>query len=1007
MAQATQAPPRKSKKAAVPSVVTLAFWRLRQSWRLLLVTGSGFIAAVVLLCSVPLLSQVALTAGLRNLLNASADDSQIALTTRPALISMQDVATDKQQIDAYLRARLGMYLAQPTFFHLHTTGGIIDPPIGAGSTLGLTGADFPQAAPHVHLLQGRLPASSSDQLEVLITDTTAFTLGLHVGSTMHAIWNSLIAFNGMPATGDETSFTATLPLQVVGIMAPTGDDDFWHGQTFQPDRSGYYAIMSNTTFLKALTAVAAQHGGTAIASRNRFSSPVSIVWYFPLHTPVITIASLDDLITRLGTTQTAIARPSALRLPLLNTQIGGPMFAANGVPSSLQRLQSRGAVMRIPVFILAAQVLALILFFVSIMANLLIERHAPVIALLRSRGASRRQVFGSFVVQGLGLGLAALVVGPLLALLVVWLIGRFTLAAADQNALNVITSAPLQAVLSVLWVALVVVSVVVLALLVSLWGASRRDILALRREAARAAGRPFWQRLHLDLAASVIALAAYSASVYIAQTGALDANSNQNIGLPLSLVGPMFLLIAGVLLFLRLFQQALRLLARQAAQRASAPPMLALAQMARAPQASLRVMLLLALAAAFAVFSLVFDASEQQQIVNVAAQQVGADFSGELPTYPTKTPTAAEWEASYGQISGVIAACAGYETPTAPVGTTNAIPLLLEAVDSRDFAQVSVWSQQDSSQPLSALLAQIERSRAAESAQPAVPAIVDAVAWNALQLSPGARFHIALQGLPGGVPIVAVAEVQHIPTINDSLETSGTSSYVTPGGLIVDYDAFAGVTRQLLDDPSAAAANYLWLRTSDDPAALKRVRLALTGGALKLVTFNDRRALIDQMQHDPLYVVINGILLLGTVTALALALVGALVASWLNARSRLTNFALLRALGSAPRQIAGVFVWEQGIIYAVAGALGLLFGALLVLSGVPGLVFTNPIAPGNTISDAEFYVIQHVLPVEIVWPAALGIAVVAFCAICALALALMMRVVSRPSISQTLRLNED
>jgi ABC-type lipoprotein release transport system permease subunit len=143
------------------------------------------------------------------------------------------------------------------------------------------------------------------------------------------------------------------------------------------------------------------------------------------------------------------------------------------------------------------------------------------------------------------------------------------------------------------------------------------------------------------------------------------------------------------------------------------------------------------------------------------------------------------------------------------------------------------------------------------------------------------------------------------------------------------------------------------------------------------------------------------------VTALLLALNGALITSWLQARSRLTNFALLRALGSAPRQIASVFTWEQGIVYAVAGVLGLLFGVLLALTGVPGLVFTNPIAPGNTMSDAEFYVIQHVLPVQMVWPAILGIAVAAFCTIGALALLLITRVVSKPSISQMLRLNED
>jgi hypothetical protein len=435
--------------------------------------------------------------------------------------------------------------------------------------------------------------------------------------------------------------------------------------------------------------------------------------------------------------------------------------------------------------------------------------------------------------------------------------------------------------------------------------------------------------------------------------------------------------------------------------------MLALAQMARAPQPALRVILLFALAAAFAIFTLTFAASEQQQIVNVAVQQTGADFSGELSTYPNITLTVAQWEQSYQQISGVLDASVGYETETVTAGSQTAIPLDLEAVDLRTFAQTAAWSDQDSSQPLATLLAQIEHTQATRGANPAIPAIVDAVAWNALDLSPGKRFNLAIQGLSAGLPILAVAEAQHIPTVNDSLETSGTTNYTTPGGIIVDYNAFASLTRSLLHDPRAVPGNYLWLRTSDDPAALAHVRQALTGGALQLLTLNDRRALIALMQRDPFYVVIRGILLLGVVITLLLALVAALVASWLNARSRLTNIVVLRALGGAPRQIASVFAWEQAIVLGVSAVLGAVFGALLAWTGTPALVFTNPIAPGSQISGAEFYVIQHVVPVQIVVPGTLGMAGGVFFAISTLALALMTRLVAGPSIGQILRLNGD
>ena len=142
------------------------------------------------------------------------------------------------------------------------------------------------------------------------------------------------------------------------------------------------------------------------------------------------------------------------------------------------------------------------------------------------------------------------------------------------------------------------------------------------------------------------------------------------------------------------------------------------------------------------------------------------------------------------------------------------------------------------------------------------------------------------------------------------------------------------------------------------------------------------------------------------VTAL-LALLGNLIASWLNARRRLTSFAVLRALGSTPRQIASMLAWEQGLIYAVALALGVILGALLIITAVPALVSTNATTPATSISSTEFFVIQHVLPVQIALPPSLGIALGALALICVGAIALMAHIVSAPAISQTLRLSDD
>jgi hypothetical protein len=360
--------------------------------------------------------------------------------------------------------------------------------------------------------------------------------------------------------------------------------------------------------------------------------------------------------------------------------------------------------------------------------------------------------------------------------------------------------------------------------------------------------------------------------------------------------------------------------------------------------------------------------------------------------------TLAQRTAAYRQIPGVLSATLGYAGSAVPAGGAAPTPIEVRAVDTQNFAQTAIWTDQDSSQSLPSLMGQLSHAPAS-----GIPAIVDALAWQELHLSVGSPFTLNVQD--SSLIFVAVAEVQHIPTVNDSLDTPGTSDYATPGGILVDFPLLAeGYTAF---SQETLALNYVWLRTSDNPALLAKIRAALTGGPLQLGSLNDRRAMIADLQHDPLYLDLIAALQLGAAVTVLLALVGNLIASWLGARSRLLNFVVLRALGSAPRQIASVLIWEQGMIYTAALALGALFSALLIWTIVPALVFVAAPNNGASFNSGEFYVIQHVLPVQIILPPTLGLVLAGIVAVCVVALWMMARVVSRPSIGQTLRLSED
>ena len=248
---------------------------------------------------------------------------------------------------------------------------------------------------------------------------------------------------------------------------------------------------------------------------------------------------------------------------------------------------------------------------------------------------------------------------------------------------------------------------------------------------------------------------------------------------------------------------------------------------------------------------------------------------------------------------------------------------------------------------------------------------------------------------------MVIAQVQHIPTPGDS----------SVAGVLVDYSSFEMVytgnfTRA---DILAMPLNYVWLRTRDDAASLASVRQTLNQGDLRLDPLYDRRAMISILSHEPLYLTLIGVLALGAVTALLLALLGSLITSWLSAYRRLRSFATLHALGATLRQVSGVLTCEQGIIYTLAVLLSIACGALFSMLVLPSLVFTSVVSDKITgdIPSSTFYAAQSVPPLHLVIPTSLGIALGVLVVTCIVGLGVMIRVVMASSISQVLRLSED
>ncbi|MDQ2715645.1 MAG: FtsX-like permease family protein, partial [Chloroflexota bacterium] len=565
------------------------------------------------------------------------------------------------------------------------------------------------------------------------------------------------------------------------------------------------------------------------------------------------------------------------------------------------------------------------------------------------------------------------------------------------GALNVLDTQVLTQVGSVLGIAVLMGLVAVASMLLAYSTSATSNLLSLRRESARAQTSPLWVRLGLDGIVACMGLVCYGCFLYVLNSSALTQETRALLLAPLLLLSTFLLLLAGCLGAVRLFPRLLAWAAHLATHSRSAGAMLAFAQMARAPRQSQRQVLLLALAIAFTLFTQVFLASQWQRLPAVAAYQAGADFSGERVMLPADlTPSLQSQTLPYRHLPGVLSATLGYNDLEVGAGSTA---VEVQAVDTQSYTASVVWTPQDVEANLTTLTQQLIADRTQARTQHVLPAIVDAATWQALHLSLRTPFTLSL---PDGTSLtyVPIAQVQYSPTLTPG---QGASN-----GMLVDYQSYVSVYSTVTHNPPPLPS-WVWLRTTNDPVSLSAIRAALNSGPLHLSPLYERRQLLVQLQQDPLLLALVGILVLGATVPLIFALGGSIVAFWLSARARLTNVAVLRALGSTPRQVARMLLWEQGLIYAAALLLGLLFGGLLTFFTLPTLIFSSlpPAGISSTGSTSLLYALQNAPPVRISIPSSLYFSTLGLLALVVVTFALMTSVVLRPALAQRLRLNED
>ena len=986
-----------------------AFQQIRQIWRLFVLLTMGLVAAVVLVCALPLFTLVSTTSGVRNTFNNTLYDPTSSVQMHDTLASSTDILQATNALKQTYRQTNSTFFPSTPILSLH----VPDSPIWQNNQLILSnrmelhGYDMAHIASHISLLQGHLPQTNSDTLEVALSTSNVQSLQAHLGSTYTITIQPPNSQQPVPL-----SFTVVGIFQEVSMFDP-----FWHGDSFL----SYYDLQDTTTYENAIISNDAllhlydhwkqTNGGLAIAF------PTEIHAFFPLDISAVNSTNLDNLHQHLQT------------LPLSLLTAVKPYhiydFQANNADIStlISSAKDQTSIVQVPVLLLLALMLGLILFFAHSMTELLVTRQAAAIALFYTRGAMLPQIFLTFVTQSLFLGLLTLLLSPLVLMLVIRFPVQLILLPTDQQALNVLPTTPwgIESLLG--WYPFTIVLVVVGAMCVAIWRALVSNTLG---RSATLATRPFWQRAYLDCLLLLLGGLFYGGYTYLASTNLINAQLQILLSGPCSLVATALLCLGGVLLCLRGFPWLIQWGAKLAAKRRGILPMLPLVSLARVPRQGIRSALLLAVTIAFAFFALVFTATQAQRVSDVANYRVGADFSGIVNQAPIPstllstngyvqtfvdtrkiTLQQAQSQSAYQHLAGVLSASTGYTGPHYFLHMNGS--LTVAAIDPTNFPASVIWSQMSTRQSTMQQIAGLASARtlfssnAPNASMPALPTLVDAQTAQTLHLLPGQRFTLADFG--GQMQLVMIGEVAHIPSLNDDLAPANGGE----AGILVDYASFVYDYQRFFPGTSQNLnPNMLWLHTRQDTASLSTVRRALTNGPLALATLNDRPGLVQTLQHDPLALDIQLALALGVGISLLLALMGYITSLWLAVKTRLQSLAVLRVLGTSPTQLLWLLGWEQGLIAAFAVVVGVGCGIIFTALALPSLVFSG-VAQTGTISNAYtsgIYLLQFAPPLQIVIPGSLVLGLAVVIGLCLAALSIATYTAAHPSLAQTLRVEE-
>ncbi len=735
---------------------------------------------------------------------------------------------------------------------------------------------------HIQIIEGRFPTISDTTkgapLGVMMSKSLADETGFQLGETY-----LLFVTEGWYYDSDPQG---QFPIQIVGTWEPTDPgEEYW---------------ISNPSFYHNVLFVPQESFANSV---DQFipEAVFSAYWYFLMDGTEVFSGDVNPLLRRIH----SLERNADLQLENLE-------LVVSPIESLTSYMQSAD-LLTILLYAFSVPIIGLILAFIGLVSRLSVERQRNEIAVMRSRGASPILVLGFTILEGVLLGIIALLISlPVATRLTGW-IGqtRSFLDFSSTNNLRVGISG------EVLQIGIFAVILVLIAMLIPAIGAAQHTIVSYKRTVGRTVEKPWWQRIWLDV---LIMIPAAYGTYLLQQQGHIvlmgDQGGADPFQNPLLFLVPALGIFAMTLFSLRFIQPIMAGVAKIAALTKNASLTLASRQLSRSPGNYYTPLIILILTVSLSSYTGSLAFTFDRHLYDQTYYEIGGDMrfldvrdSSQLNAMTGNEEGSERWMFipvhEYLKIEGVDAVTRlGRYVASADIGTGSSEGFFF-GVDRIDFPKVAFWRDDFAAESLGALMNRL----ALDPSGVLVPD--EYLNANSLKIGDPINLRVQTYGQVNQLTATIVGSFEYFPMW-----------YPQQGPL------FVGNLEYLYQQAGGEFPYRVLLRTSEgvDPAVLWADGLPGMDLNVQFMSWDTPVLEIAATQAQPERQGLFGFLFIGFATAALLTALAFLLYVLFSFRQRFIELGVLRAAGLSIFQMSGYMIWELAFLILLGGAIGTVLG---------------------------------------------------------------------------------